>query len=181
MRRNPNGLGTILLLGLAGGGLWLATRKKKRPAKAPPPEPVEPVEEPPGVIVEPPEIPFVELRVAPAKDPIGVPTARFVSDDIRVSLIKRPPVATISISVLPLEVLVSIPESFEPSALVEAGEGNALIGGIPRKSRDFVFRIRQYARSFEDDDYSAFLTANFRTGPTSATSVPMRIYVMEPG
>ena len=152
--------GAVLGLG------YLLLKPKEARAKRPPIviEPPEPVE--PGEPVEP----LVELRVE-LVDPFDKATARFVSDDARVDITGSS--AVITASTLPVDVLVSFPERFEPSDAVDVGEGNKLVGGIPGKSRDFVFRIRKRS---ENEDFSAFLTANFFIFDVRH-NVPLRIYV----
>lgn len=85
---------------------------------------------------------------------------------------------------LPVDVLLSVPEDFFAPSTVKVGLDAELIAGVPGETRDFVFRVLDYATEpdaeglYERDDYSAMVGASYQTGPDSSTYNPLRIYVV---
>jgi hypothetical protein len=118
-------------------------------------------------------------------DVIGSEDAKFESSDLRFDAGMDPADAFI-ISSLPVRVLISVPEDFFPPSSFYVGKGTHLIAGEPKKSRDFLFEVKEYARNhavgtITKDDYNILLPVAYITSPTSSTQIPMRVFVIPPG
>lgn len=184
---NPLSLGMkvgLVVVGFAaaGGLVYLGTRvakaaetKKLIPTK-PPREPAEPAQP-----TEPARVELVQLRAEPAVAVDGTPTVRIATNDPHVSFDEMGHSAYILAQTLPVDLLLSVPQSFAipTDANISLGPNVDLVAGIPGQTRDLVFRVREYAPRRGDANTFRFQDANVHVdvGRKNGVAVPLGLFV----